>query len=199
VLVFISYHTPDQEKADAVVSALKLRRPGIECYLAPRNITGGARWVPGIAGAVARADAMLFLAGRRIGPWQELEYYEALGLSRQGTGRPRLIPVVFADQAPGLPFFAQLHRISTADPAARDTLDAIERALDDTLPADATPAWQRFHPYKGLPALEEADAAFFFGRDAETADTLERMAHYPDRIVALIGQSGVGARLKSQL
>ena len=209
MLVFISYHTPDQDKANAVVAALKLRRPGLECYLAPRNITGGAWWVPGIAEAVARADAVLFLAGRRIGPWQELEYYEALRLSRKGTGRPRLIPVVFAEQAPGLPFFAQLHRISTADLVARDTLDAIERALDDALPADATPAWQRFQPYKGLPALEEADAAFFFGRDAETADILDRMARHPDRIVALIGQSGVGksslaragvlARLKSQL
>jgi hypothetical protein len=165
--------------------------------------------VPGLADAVARADAVLFLAGRQIGPWQQLEYYEALRLSREKAGRPRLIPVVTADQAPGLPFFAQLHQIFAVDPAARETLDAIERALDDTLPPDASPAWQRFQPYKGLPALDEADAAFFFGRDEETAAILDLTARRPDRIIALIGQSGVGksslaragvlARLKSQL
>jgi hypothetical protein len=92
------------------------------------------------------------LAGRRVGPWQELEYYEALRLSRERAGRPRLIPVIFADLAPGLPFFAQLHQIFGTDPAAPETVEAITRALDDSLPADTSPAWQRFQPYKGLPA-----------------------------------------------
>jgi hypothetical protein len=61
---------------------------------------------------------------------------------------------------------------------------------------------------KGLPALHEADAAFFFGREDETATILDVLAERPDRIIALMGQSGVGksslaradvvARLKSQ-
>ena len=108
---------------------------------------------------------MLFLAGRQIGNWQELEYHEALRLGRERGGRPRLVPIVTADQAPGLPFFDQLHQLFAADPTAPETLNAIEQALDDSLPTDTYPAWQRFQPYKGLPALEEADAAFFFGRD----------------------------------
>ena len=104
MLVFISYHTPDREKAQAIEMAVAARRPGDKCYLAPRSILGGAYWVPDLADAIGRADAVLFLAGRRIGPWQELEYYEALRLSREGAGRPKLIPVVIADQAPGLPY-----------------------------------------------------------------------------------------------
>ncbi len=207
--VFVSHSTGDHEKARSVEAALRARLPGHEWFLAPRNVGGGAWWVPKLATEIADSDAVLFLAGQRIGPWQQLEYYEALRLSREHAGRPRLIPVVIADQAPGLPFFAQLHHIFATDPTERETLSAIERALDDTLPADATPAWRRFQPYKGLPALEEADAAFFFGRNAETAAILDRMAHHPDRIVTLIGDSGVGksslaragvlARLKSQL
>jgi tetratricopeptide (TPR) repeat protein len=209
VLVFISYNTLDLNKAQALAATLAMRCPGNEWFLAPRNITGGAWWVPKLGDTMARADAVLFLAGNEIGPWQQLEYYEALRLSRERRGRPRLIPVVIAEQSPGLPFFAQLHQIVTADPAARETLDAIERALDDSLPPNAAPAWQRFQPYKGLPALDEADAAFFFGREKEIARILDLMAGQPDRVVALIGQSGVGksslafagilARLKSQL
>jgi hypothetical protein len=209
VLVFISYNTLDLGKAQALAATLAMRRPGNEWFLARRAITGGAWWVPKLGDTMARADAVLFLAGNEIGPWQQLEYYEALRLSRERGGRPRLIPVVIAERSPGLPFFAQLHQIVTADPAARETLDAIERALDDSLPPNAAPAWQRFQPYKGLPALDEADAAFFFGRDEETATILDLMARHPDRIIALIGQSGVGksslafagvlARLKSQL
>jgi tetratricopeptide (TPR) repeat protein len=209
VRVFVSHSTGDHEKAGAVEAALRARLPGHEWFIAPRNVGGGAWWVPKLAAEIADSDAVLFLAGQKVGPWQQLEYYEALRLSRERAGRPRLIPVVIAEQAPGLPFFAQLHHIFAADPTERETLGAIERALEDTLPADATPPWRRFQPYKGLPALEEADAAFFFGRNAETATILDRMAHHPDRIVTLIGDSGVGksslaragvlARLKSQL
>ena len=121
VQVFISYHTPDLDKARAVEAALAARRPGTECYLAPRNMTAGAYWMPALAEAIARADAVLFLAGARIGPWQELEYQEALHLSRQSGGRPRIVPIVMAAQAPGLPFFAQLHQVFAADPAAAGT------------------------------------------------------------------------------
>jgi tetratricopeptide (TPR) repeat protein len=209
VRVFVSHNTGDHDKAQAVEAALRARLPGHEWYLAPRNVAGGAWWVPKLAAEIANSDAVLFLAGQKIGEWQELEYYEALRLSREHAGRPLIIPVVIAEQAPGLPFFAQLHHIFAADPIERQTLGAIERALDDSLPADTTPAWRRFQPYKGLPALEEADAAFFFGRDAETAAILDRMARHPKRIVTLIGDSGVGksslaragvlARLKSQL
>jgi hypothetical protein len=66
VRVFISYHTPDLDKARAVEAALAARRPGTECYLAPRNMTAGAYWMPALAEAIARADAVLFLAGARI-------------------------------------------------------------------------------------------------------------------------------------
>jgi hypothetical protein len=209
LLVFISYNTSDREKAQAVEAALAARHPDFEWYLAARNVAGGAYWIPCLAETIARSDVVLFLTGRQIGNWQELEYHEALRLGRERAGRPRVVPVVIAEQAPGLPFFAQLHQIFAADPTAPEILDAIERAFDDILPADASPPWQRYQPYKGLPALGEADAAFFFGREDETAAILDLIARCPDRIIALIGQSGVGksslaqagvlARLKSQI
>ena len=190
--IFISYHTPDLEKARAVEAGIIRRAPARACYLAPRSNLGGAYWLPRLADEIAQSDAVVFLAGARVGPWQEIEYYEALRLNREQTGRPRLVPVVITGQAPGLPFFSQLHHIVAVDPASEDSLTAIERALADSPASDANPAWSRFQPYKGLPALHEADAAFFFGRDAETAAILQLIARRPDRIVALVGQSGVG-------
>jgi tetratricopeptide (TPR) repeat protein len=205
--VFISYHNPDGAVAHAVEDALALQRPGTECYLALRRNIAGAYWLARLADEISASDAVLFLAGPRIGPWQELEYYEALRLSRSGAGRPRLVPVVMASPAPGLPFFAQLHQIFATEPTAPDAIAAILRALDESLP-ETEERWRHFQPYKGLPALEEADAAFLFGRESETATILELLAQRPDRIIALVGQSGVGksslvragiiARLKSQ-
>ena len=47
-------------------------------------------------------------------------------------------------------------------------------------------------PIKGLSALGTEDARFFFGREALTGDILERIRRLPDRVLALIGNSGVG-------
>ena len=155
---------------------------------------------------------VLLLLGTSIGPWQELEYYEALQLSRQSGrgGRPRIIPVVIVDQpAPGLAFLSTLHQIFALDLTSAPALLAIENALSAIPATEVVEPWRRFQPYTGLPALTERDAAFFFGRDKETAEVLDLLARARGRIVTLIGQSGVGksslvmagvlSRLKSQL
>ena len=52
--------------------------------------------------------------------------------------------------------------------------------------------WRIINPYRGLLALEEQDADFFFGRDLETAGVLEAVTNKSGRLIALIGNSGVG-------
>lgn len=192
--VFFSYHSRDIEAAQRLDSSLRQQMPQLDVYLAPRSLTAGAYWLPQIADEVTRADAMVFLVGQRIGPWQELEYYEALRLSRlaERQGRPVIVPVIMAEQAPGLPFFDLLHRIFAPDPTQPDTLAAVAASLTGAAPAGMEPAWKQFNPYKGLPALSSADAAFFFGRDDVTAETLDALRSTPDRVIVLIGASGVG-------
>ena len=112
-------------------------------------------------------------------------------------------------QARGLPFFELLHGIFAPDPKAPDTIAAVLAGLSNSGAPSADPAWKQFNPYKGLPALGSADAAFFFGREEQTAAILERLRPDHDRIVMLVGASGVGkssvaqagvlAALKSQL
>src|SRR5262249_25533656 len=155
----------DRNVARAILAALALKRPELSFFLDERGLTGGAYWISRLAEELARADAVLLLVGTRVGSWQELEYYEALDLSRQPArkGRPRIIPVVIADCAPGLSFLNTIHQIFTSNPLAPESMSAIERALNDGVGSEPVPSWRLFQPYKGLPALTEADAAFFYG------------------------------------
>ena len=209
--VFLSYQSRDLEAAQRLAEALRRHQPDVDIFLAPRVLTAGAYWLPRLAEALANADAMLLLVGPHVGPWQELEYYEAQRLSRQADrgGRPLIVPVVMTDQAPGLPFLDLLHRVFAADPAEPQVVEKVLSALAGSKPTGAPPLWSEFSPYKGLPSLTSADAAFFFGRDQLTAEILATLTRHGDRVIALIGASGVGkssvaqagvlAALKSQL
>ena len=52
--------------------------------------------------------------------------------------------------------------------------------------------WRAINPYRGLVALEEQDADFFFGRERETGEIIDKIIAAPGRLIALVGNSGVG-------
>src|SRR5262249_35473372 len=58
--------------------------------------------------------------------------------------------------------------------------------------AIATPLWKLVNPYRGLEAMTEANADYFYGRAEETAAVLKVLAEKAGRIPILIGASGVG-------
>jgi formylglycine-generating enzyme required for sulfatase activity/class 3 adenylate cyclase len=59
---------------------------------------------------------------------------------------------------------------------------------------DTTPgkSWRYISPYRGLAAMEEQDNDYFFGRTRETIEVLDALTASPNRLVVLIGNSGVG-------
>ena len=189
--VFISYHTPDTGEADRLRDALSMRSPGLDLYLAPARNAVGAYWLPRLGEELQAADAVLLVLGDKVGPWQELEYYEAMRLSRR-SGRPLIVPVVIGKVAPGLPFLDLHHQLFAHDRPLEDIVGAALRAFDGLGMVDEEPPWRRYNPYKGLSALGTEDARFFFGREAITGDILERIRRMPDRVLTLIGNSGVG-------
>jgi hypothetical protein len=209
--IFVSYQSRDLDPAERLTTQLCRARPDISPFLAPRVLAAGAYWLPRLAEELAGADAVLFLVGLRIGPWQELEYYEAQRLCRQPGrgGRPSIVPVLMVENAPGLAFFDLLHHIYAADPGQPDVVNKVLTALSGAAPANVDPPWKRFDPYKGLPALTSADAAFFQGRETLTSDVLNALRTSPGKALVLIGASGVGkssvaqagvlAALRSQL
>ena len=86
---------------------------------------------------------------------------------------------------------AELQWIETTEPTAPDILTRVVAALKGEASIASKP-WQVVNPYRGLLALEEQDADFFFGRDPETCQVLDHIAFGKPKILSLIGNSGVG-------
>lgn len=189
--VFLSYSTPDHETADRIRHALAQQRPGMDIYFAPLRNDAGAYWIARLDDELAQADAVLLLLGHRVGPWQELEYFEALRHHRL-AGRPLIVPLVLVDSAPALPFLEQLHRLSVDNHAFDEVIALALQALDGADMVETTPQWRLVNPYRGLLAMETQDAAFFFGRETLTGEILDRLARQDDRVHTLVGNSGVG-------
>lgn len=120
--LFLSYSTQDTLTAERIRQGLLAQRPDLDIYLAPKRNELGAYWIKRLERELAAADAIILLIGRHIGPWQELEYYDALRRNRS-SGRPQIIPILLADTAPGLPFFDQFHRLSLSEVDFDDLID----------------------------------------------------------------------------
>jgi hypothetical protein len=93
--------------------------------------------------------------------------------------------------APGLPFLRQLHWVIAGDPASEKSLaQVIDAAQGGGAPPEEL--WRHTAPYRGLHAMTESDADFFFGRANETAEVITVLAAAPGKLPALLGNSGVG-------
>src|SRR5262249_7495057 len=188
--VFLSYHSADETLALGLKAAIEARASSLSGFVAPRTLGAGEFWVPSIGGAVRDADAFLLLVGNSIGAWQRLEYYEALDRRVVEAAFP-VVPVI-TTSAPGLPFLRQFHWVVASAPQADPHLTTIIAALKGEGVAELDKLWRTVNPYRGLLALREEDAAYFFGREAETAEILNSLEQRPNKFVALIGNSGVG-------
>src|SRR5262245_61864455 len=193
--VFLSYHTPDRAIALALKSAIETTLPGIDVFVDQTHLRHGHLWQPALSEAIGKAQAFLILVSNRVGDWQKLEYYEARDRKAKDDDFV-LLPVIVADRARGpaanLPGLTQLHWIESTEPTAPDPLARIVAALESHAVAKPPEPWRAINPYRGLLALEETDADFFFGRERESGEIIERITAAPGRLIALVGNSGVG-------
>jgi formylglycine-generating enzyme required for sulfatase activity len=169
--------------------------PGADVFVDQTHLRYGHLWQPALFDAITKAQAFVVLVSNRLGDWQKVEYYEARDRKAKDDGFV-LLPVIIADRAKGpaanLPGLAQLHWIESTEPAAPEPLAKIVAALQSReIPKPPEP-WRAINPYRGLLALEEQDADFFFGRDRETRHILDRLIAASGRFIALVGNSGVG-------
>jgi tetratricopeptide (TPR) repeat protein len=189
--VFLSYHTPDHGIARGLADALGRHDPALDVFFDRYDLRAGAFWVPALAEAIGEADAVIVLLGARSpGPWQRLEYFEALGRKAKGPAFP-IVPVVLPGAFPRLPFLYQLHQLQLVDPTATEALGELTAALRGATAPSPSEPWRTVNPYRGLLAMIDADADFFFGREQLTADILERLRR-GERMLTLVGNSGVG-------
>jgi formylglycine-generating enzyme required for sulfatase activity len=189
---FLSYNSQDEARVEALSAALQKRDPTAHVFHAKKSLRAGGYWLPEIAKEIAEATVFVLLVGERgLGPWQVAEYYEALDKRVTAPAFPVVLVLLEGQTAPGLPFLRQLHWIVTRDPASEQLL---ARLMDAAAGAGTRPGelWRHTAPYRGLAAMTEADADFFFGRDRETVEVIRALEITPDKLPVLLGNSGVG-------
>ena len=128
-----------------------------------------------LAEEIAEANAFVLLVGEKgIGPWQAMEYYEALDRRVKQLDFPVVLLLLEGQPAPGLPFLRQLHWVITPDATSENSLRgwSVEAAAGGGAPPGEL--WRHTAPYRGLSAMTESDADYFFGRGGETAEVIER-------------------------
>lgn len=190
--VFLSFHSPDQASAVRIKRAIEERDAATAVFLSANSLQAGAFWLPRLGREIAEADACLLLLGPAgVGPWQLLEYYEAIDRRAREPGFA-VVPVVTGPSAPGLPFLRQLHWLSAPHPEEEPHLTSLLGALRGESVAFSQEPWRTTNPYRGLPALREEDAAYFFGRDDKVTEILAALARRQSQMIVMIGNSGVG-------
>jgi formylglycine-generating enzyme required for sulfatase activity len=188
---FLSYHSPDQALAERLKAGIELKDSSSHVYFAPLHNRAGGFWTAQLAQEIANATAFILLVGERgLGPWQVLEYYEALDRRVKEPGFPIVLVLLAGQTAPGLAFLRQLHWIVTPDPASEKDLARLFEAVSGS-GTETGELWRYTLPYRGLAAMEEKDGDYFFGRTRETVEVLNALGD-TNRIPVLIGNSGVG-------
>jgi formylglycine-generating enzyme required for sulfatase activity len=177
---------------EGLEGALRRSDPDAKVFFAPKSLRVGGLWLPELARELAEATVFVLVVGEKgIGPWQAMEYYEALERQVEQHEFPVVLVLLDGQPAPGLPFLRQLHWVITADPASEKS---IAQVMDAAAGTGAPPGelWRHTAPYRGLYAMTESDADFFFGRACETVEVIRALAETADKLPLLLGNSGVG-------
>ena len=85
--VFISYSTKDEEIANMVCNALESN--GIKCWIAPRDISGGANWQPSITEAISESRVFIVIYSENSA--QSPQVARELALADERSDHPRTI------------------------------------------------------------------------------------------------------------
>jgi hypothetical protein len=189
---FLSFNSSDRALAERLKVSIERRDSGSRVFFDATSLRAGGYWQPALAQGIDEADAFVLLVGEKgLGPWQTLEYYEAHDKHVKSPGFPVVLMLLAGNAAPGLPFLRQLHWIVTADPTSEKD---VARLIDVTAGtrAQVGELWRYTSPYRGLSAMEEKDADYFFGRERETVEVIKALAGAPDKLPVLLGNSGVG-------
>lgn len=202
-IIFISHSSKNNEDAIAVRDWLRAQGYA-QTFLdldPEQGFAPGQRWQEELRKAGERCAAIIFL----VSPdWVASEWCQTEFLVASQLGK-RMFPLMIAPtpfDTIRMELTAHLQIADASTPEKRD--DGFERLRIGLRRAGLDPkhfGWPpeddpKRLPYRGLKALEEKDAAIFFGRDAQITkglDELRRMRDgAPQRILAIAAASGAG-------
>jgi hypothetical protein len=125
---FLSYNSQDARLAEALEAELRRKDQGAAIFLAPKSLRPGAYGMPVLAKEIAESTGFVLLIGPSgLGPWQTVEYYEALGRRAKEHDFPLVLVLLDGQPAPGLPFLRQLNWIVTGDPGSEKSVAQLMR------------------------------------------------------------------------
>jgi hypothetical protein len=132
---FLSYNSQDLALMQAFEAALRRKDADARLFFAPTSLRAGGFWLPELAQEIAEATAFILLVGEKgIGPWQAIEYYEALDRRVKKLDFPIVLLLLEGQPAPGLPFLRQLHWVVTTDSTSEKSLSQVMDAATGGLP-----------------------------------------------------------------
>src|SRR5262245_27738786 len=101
---FLSYNSQDLGLMRAFEAALRRKDADARFFFAPKSLRVGGLWLPELAREIAEATAFVLLVGEKgIGPWQAMEYYEALDRRVKQHDFPVVVLLLVGQPAPGVP------------------------------------------------------------------------------------------------
>jgi hypothetical protein len=195
IRLFLSYNSADRTFVVAVQKLLEGR--GITTFLDRKNLDVGLPWPQSLEEGLRGVGGVAVFLGSELGGWQKREMWFALDRQvleeKQGRAFP-VIPVLLpgADLKPCFLFTNSWLALRNGlnGGVMSEALDAFERAINNTQPAQVSESAAGICPYRGLQVFREEDAAFFFGRKT-LAEKLLDFTLGKD-LVAVVGPSGSG-------
>jgi hypothetical protein len=145
VRIFLSFHSPDRDRALALKAAIEKAKPNTEVFVDQTGLRLGHLWQPALFDAIAKSAAFIILVSNQLGDWQTVEYYEARDRKAKDDHYV-LLPIIVADKAKGpaanLPGLAQLNldrddRTDGAGTARQNRRGALEQSGRETARAAA--------------------------------------------------------------
>jgi WD40 repeat protein len=193
--VFLSHNGADKPLVQRV--AERLRQADIAPWLDAWQLTPGGHWQPElVAGLQASTACAVFIGSRGLGDWAREEL--AVAQDRAAKDNSFRIFMVLLPGAPDVfdPSLAFLRtrtwvdlRDGVVNPAGIQDLVCAIRGVARR-PPSLPETGEEICPYRGLEVFDEAHAAFFFGREDDTARILEKLR--TTRFLAVLGPSGSG-------
>ena len=198
--LFLSYSRNDRELVDQLRRQLEQR--GVDTFM-DRDLELGLSWPERLEKALRETRAVAVLFGPAgLGRWQRREMYVALDrqVLEEKAGRafpvvPVLLPQAREDDL-GVSFLSLNTWVDLRRGVDAETVDALARmALGSADVRFEHPAGELLDvcPYRGLRPFRVEDSAFYFGREREVGELLERVGKKKKGgLIAVIGPSGSG-------
>ena len=204
--LFLSYASTDRDRARKVHQGLCATGLQLFCDIDPASLPLGQTWIEQLEKALEQSDGYLLLLSKNpISGWvrAELDYAIRLYIERKRQGRDfALIPLILdnceLDETGG--FLGNFHAVRLTEEPPQTGAEfygnlssVLKEALSKPIPALAADGDNG--PFPGLDCFREDKSRYFFGRDTEVNDLLQRLGSTSSgykRWVVIEGPSGVG-------